>query len=121
MSVPNFFTASLAALLLAAASPARAQDYLDVVTIYRCVGADGIVAFGDKPCQPGQKQQQVRSQWRHHPQDPARPQELAQELPQRAIVMTPVTTTEAQITVAGAPGLVRDVATRPLTRRPNTR
>ena len=118
MSVQSLLAASLSALLpIAVVSTARAQDYLDVVTIYRCVGADGVVAFTDKPCSPSQRQQ-MRTQWRRHPRDPAQ----SQEVPSRAIVVTPVATTEAPVaTVAGAPGLVRDVATRPLVRRPNTR
>lgn len=120
MSVPTRFALWLPALfLLAAASPARAQDaqaYLDVLTIYRCVGTDETVALRDTPCLPGESQQ-MRTQLRPHPRDPVRPQDLP-----RPVVVTPVASTGMPVaTMAGAPGLVRDVATRPLTPRPNRR
>ena len=120
MPVPTRHALSLPALLLlAVASPARAQDVqgsLDVLTIYRCVGMDEAVALRDSPCLPGESQQ-VRTQLRPHPRDPVRPQH-----PPRPVVVTPVASTEVPVaSVAGAPGLVRDVATRPLARRPNRR
>lgn len=120
MPVPTHLALSLPAfLLLAAASPARTQDAqvsLDVLTIYRCVGTDEAVALRDTPCQSGESQQ-VRTQLRPHPRDPVRPQDLP-----RPVVVTPVASTGMPVaTMAGAPGLVRDVATRPLTPRPNRR